>query len=607
MRRDDQDRAQVFSRRALILGGGQALVLSVLAGRMYQLQIIEGETYRLQAEDNRINLQLLAPPRGRILDRFGVMLATNERTYRVILIRERAGDVDKVLARVAGLIRMSEVQMAAVLKDVKRKRGFVPVTLRDNLDWDEVAAIELNTPDLAGVSIEVGQTRRYILGGSTAHILGYVGAVSEAELTGDPLLELPGFTVGKTGFEKEHDSALRGGAGSSQVEVNAVGRVIRELSRDEGRPGNDLQATIDAGLQQMVQQRLAADLSGSAVVLDVRDGAVLALGSTPTFDPAAFARGLSAEEWRALSDDPLRPLGNKAIAGQYAPGSTFKMMVALAALKAGIEPSHTVFCSGVTTMGSARFHCWKKEGHGSLDMLGGIKNSCDVYFYDLARRVGIDAMAEMARRFGLGAAAGIDLPNEATGLMPDSQWKLSHLGESWQGGENLIAGIGQGFILTTPLQLAVMTARLANGGRAVRPHLLLGGEAPAAAMNVPPEHLALVTEGMNRVTNEAGGTAYRARIVEPGMEMAGKTGTAQVRRISAAERRAGVSKNEDLPWNRRDHALFVGFAPVSAPVYAVAVVVEHGGGGSRIAGPIAHDILLEAQLRNAASRRPASS
>jgi penicillin-binding protein 2 len=258
-------------------------------------------------------------------------------------------------------------------------------------------------------------------------------------------------------------------------------------------------------------------------------------------------------------------------------------------------------------MGSARFHCWKKEGHGSLDMLGGIKNSCDVYFYDLARRVGIDAMAEMARRFGLGTAAGIDLPNEATGLMPDSQWKLSHLGESWQGGENLISGIGQGFILTTPLQLAVMTARLANGGRAVRPHLLLGGGAPAPPMNVPPEHLALVTEGMNRVTNEAGGTAYRVRIVEPGMEMAGKTGTAQVRRISAAERRAGVSKNEDLPWNRRDHALFIGFAPVSAPVYAVAVVIEHGGGGSRIAGPIAHDILLEAQLRNAASRRPASS
>jgi len=607
MRRDDQDRAQAFNRRALILGGGQVLVLSILAGRMYQLQIVEGETYRLQAEDNRINLQLLAPPRGRILDRFGVMLATNERTYRVILIRERAGDVDKVLARVAGLIRMSEAELAAVQKDVKRKRGFVPVTLRDNLDWDEVAAIELNTPDLAGVSIEVGQTRRYILGGSTAHILGYVGAVSEAELTGDPLLELPGFTVGKTGFEKEHDSALRGGAGSSQVEVNAVGRVIRELSRDEGRPGNDIQATIDSGLQQMVQQRLAADLSGSAVVIDVRDGAVLALGSTPTFDPAAFARGLSAEEWRALSDDPLRPLSNKAIAGQYAPGSTFKMMVALAALKAGIEPSHTVFCSGVITMGSARFHCWKKEGHGSLDMLGGIKNSCDVYFYDLARRVGIDAMAEMARRFGLGTATGIDLPNEATGLMPDSQWKLSHLGESWQGGENLIAGIGQGFMLTTPLQLAVMTARLANGGRAVRPHLLLGGAVPAPPMEVPPEHLALVTEGMNRVTNEVGGTAYRARIVEPGMEMAGKTGTAQVRRISAAERRAGVSKNEDLPWNRRDHALFIGFAPVSAPVYAVAVVVEHGGGGSRIAGPIAHDILLEAQVRNAASRRPVSS
>jgi penicillin-binding protein 2 len=610
MQQQEQARARQFTRRALLLAGGKAALLSALVGRMYYLQVVQSGQYTLQAEQNRISLRLIPPARGRILDRFGAPLAVNEQTYRVVVTPEQTQDFEQTMADLARIIPLSDSEIAVLLRERERRRAFMPISVHDNLTWDQVAQIELNLPDLPGASIEVGQTRYYPLGGTTAHILGYVAQVSESELNGDPLLELPGFTIGKLGVEKQYDQQLRGRAGASQVEVNAVGRVVREIARDPGEAGQDLVVTLDSGLQQFVQQRLASELSASAVVLDVHTGGVLALGSTPTFDPNAFNRGLSAEQWRSWINDPLRPLANKAIAGQYAPGSTFKIVVALAALTAGLQPSHTVFCPGSMSLGTATFHCWRKEGHGTLNMIEGIKHSCDVYFYDVAHRTGIDAIAEMARRFGLGQAEGLDLPGERIGVIPDRAWKRATTGEAWQPGETLVAGIGQGFILTTPLQLAVMVARLANGGHAVVPHLTrpaVGAPDPNgtaaerfASMRIPAEILRVVAEGMNRVTNDPRGTAFRARIGIPGMEMAGKTGTAQVRRITMSERLAGVKKNEQLPWPQRDHALFVGFAPVQAPRYAVAVVVEHGGTGSSVAGPIARDILIEAQTRDPA-------
>lgn len=604
------ERSRTFTRRAALLAGGKALLLTVLAGRMYQLQVVESNRFAVLADENRINLRLLPPPRGRILDRYGEPLAVNDQTYRVVVVAEQTPNLEATLDALARIVPIGEEQRAAILRDARRKRAFVPIVVRENLNWDQVARIEINAPDLPGASIEAGQSRYYPYGGATAHILGYVAAVSEKEQTGDdPLLQLPDFRIGKNGIEKQHDRALRGSAGSSQVEVNALGRVIRELSRKEGEPGQDVVVTLDGRLQHYLQQRLASELSGSAVLLDIHSGEVLALGSTPTFDPHAFGKGLTGREWQALLANHLKPLSNKALTGQYAPGSTFKMMVALAALEAGISPAYRAFCPGHMSLGSARFHCWKKEGHGHVDMVDGIKRSCDVYFYDIARRVGIDAIAVMARRFGLGQPLGVDLPGERPGLMPDSLWKQAVMGDKWHPGETLVAGIGQGFILATPLQLAVMTARIANGGYAVLPHLTREGlaEGPPGAhagerfppLGIPPEHLAIVQEGMNRVTNDPRGTAYRVRIEQPGMEMAGKTGTAQVRRITMSERLAGVKKNEDLPWEQRDHALFVGYAPAAAPRYAVAVVIEHGGGGSKVAGPIARDILLEAQLREA--------
>ncbi|MGH6946360.1 MAG: penicillin-binding protein 2 [Kiloniellales bacterium] len=601
---EDNERAKAFTRRALVIGGAQALLLSALGGRMYYLQVLEADRYRTLAEDNRINLRLVPPPRGRIVDRFGEPLAVNQQNYRVVIVREQTPDVRSTLLALSQIVELDEYEVKRILRDLGRKHRFVPVTVRDNLTWEQVSRIEVNTPELPGVAIEEGQTRHYPYGAAMSQVLGYVAAVSERELTGDPLLELPGFRIGKTGIERAYDQELRGTAGTSQLEVNAYGRVIRELNREEAQIGRELVSTIDAGLQTFVHQRLQSELSAAAVVLDIKGGDVMALCSVPSYDPNLFNLGISVKDWQALINDPLTPLSNKAIAGLFAPGSTYKPVVALAALEAGIGADHTVYCPGYMTLGNARFHCWKRGGHGRLAMVDGIKHSCDVYFYDVARRLGVDRMSAMANRLGLGEPVGIDLPGEKGGLIPTAEWKLGALGERWQGGETLVAAIGQGFTLTTPLQLAVMTARIASG-MAVEPRIVRGfldqePTAPRAfpSLDIPAQHLGLVRAAMDAVVNDLRGTAHRARIAEPGWEMAGKTGTSQVRRITASERLTGVIKNEDLPWRRRDHALFVAFAPVSKPRYACSVVVQHGGGGSAVAAPIARDILIETQRRD---------
>jgi len=606
----DVERHKLFNRRSVMLLGGQATLFSALIGRMYYLQVLEAERYKTLADENRINLRLLPPPRGRIIDRFGLPLASNQQNYRVLLIPEDTRDVVATLDSLAEIIAIGSGERRRILRDVKRNRSFVPVTLRENLDWQQVARIEVNAPDLPGVMIDVGQSRNYPFGHDLAHVLGYVAAVSPKDLSGDPLLELPGFRIGKAGVERVHDLALRGSGGSSQVEVNAFGRVIRELQRKEGQPGAEVQLTIDMELQRFTRQRLA-DESAAVVVLDIHSGDVLAMVSNPSFDPNSFNRGLSLVEWQALVQNPRAPLINKTIAGRYAPGSTFKMCVLLAALEKGvISESSQVFCSGFTELGDARFHCWKKHGHGLLGAEQAIVQSCDVFFYELAKRTGIERIAAMARRLGMGTKLDVDLPGEQAGLVPTPKWKRGALDAPWHQGETLIAGIGQGYLLATPLQLAVMTAQLANGGFIVKPRLTKDivnegaakGDAATklTSLHLPPRHLEIVRQAMSSVVNSPRGTAYRARIKEPGLEMAGKTGTVQVRRISKAERESGVLKNKDLPWKDRDHALFVGYAPEDNPRYAVAVVVEHGGGGSSKAAPIARDILREAQQRNSA-------
>lgn len=605
----DMERQRLVGRRALVLGGGQLALFGALIGRMYYLQVEQADRYATLADDNRINLRLLPPARGKLLDRFGEPIAINNQDFRVTLVAEQADDVEGTLRALTDIVAMDEGEIARVLRDIRSRQRFVPVTVRSNLTWEQVSRIEVNAPELPGISIEVGDLRSYPHGRAGVHGVGYVGAVSEEELTGDPLLGLPGFKIGKTGAERQFESALRGAAGSSQVEVNSVGRVIREIARDEGTPGADVELTLDIGLQQAVQERLTSEYSASAVVMDVHNGEIYALASHPAYDPNLFARGIGTADWRRLIDDMYSPLTNKAISGQYAPGSTFKMLVALAALEAGeAGVGFESYCPGHMDLGDHRFHCWKRGGHGRVDMVQAIAQSCDTYFYDLSLKIGVDAIAGMARRFGLGTVPEVDLPASRPGLIPTRAWKQATMGAPWQGGETLITSIGQGYVLATPLQLAVMTARMVNGGRAVVPHIgrRIGGELnplsvrPAPAIGIAPPFLDLMVDSMIEVTEGRQGTARTSAITEPGWEMGGKTGTSQVRRISAAERLSGIIPNEERPWRLRDHALFVGFAPIHRPRYAVSVVVEHGGSGSAVAAPIARDILLETQRRRPA-------
>ncbi len=402
----DSDRHKLMSRRMLMLAMGNGVLISALAGRLYYLQVLESERYSTLADENRINLRLLAPPRGRIVDRLGRPVAVNRQDYRVFLVAEQANNVEATLRALGSLVEISESERKRVLKEIGRQRKFVPVTVRDGLDWEMVARIEVNSPDLPGISIDEGQSRFYPHGEIAAHLVGYVAAVSEREQTGDPLLEIPDFRIGKAGVEKTYDLALRGSGGSSEVEVNAVGRVIRELGRKEGQPGSDIALTVDLDLQRLAVERLQGE-SGAAVVLDVHTGDVLAMASTPAYDPNAFNRGLSNTEWQALISNPKAPLTNKAVAGTYAPGSTFKIAVALAALEKGaITPDTHFRCHGHLSLGDARFHCWKRGGHGSLDLREALAQSCDVYFYETAKRTGIDQMTAMAQRLGMGHTLG---------------------------------------------------------------------------------------------------------------------------------------------------------------------------------------------------------
>jgi penicillin-binding protein 2 len=601
--RDTEETNRTLTRRTLLLGGAMGAMVAVLGVRMRYLQVDQADEFRLLAEENRINIRLVPPERGLIQDRNGKIIAGNEQNYRVIITREAAGDAELVLRRLAGIIPITPEELEQTIEEVAALRAFVPVTVAERLSWDDFSKVALNAPALPGILPEVGLSRIYPLDQDFAHVVGYVGPVSDKDLEGlaepDPLLRIPKFQIGKIGTEKWMEDTLRGEAGTKRIEVNSAGRVMRELERQEGTPGTDIRLTIDADVQNFAQARLG-DESAAAVVMDVTNGELICIASSPSFDPNLFVRGISHTDYNMLMENDHRPLANKTVSGAYPPGSTFKMVTALAALEAGaVTPDTRVSCPGFIEFGGRRFHCWKRAGHGTVNLERSLTESCDVYFYDIAQRVGIDKIAEMGRQLGLGQVFDIPMSAVTEGIMPDKAWKLERHKADWRIGDTINASIGQGYVLTSPLQLAVMTARIASG-RAVVPRLVRmvnDKELPVAEappLSVTPEYLAAVQRAMHEVVNSERGTAKSSRIVEPTMVMAGKTGTSQVRNISAAERESGVISNDDLPWNRRDHALFVGFAPSDAPRYAVAVVVEHGGGGSTAAAPIARDIILRA-------------
>ncbi|MEM9524723.1 MAG: penicillin-binding protein 2 [Pseudomonadota bacterium] len=601
--KETEDSARKITRRGLLAAGVQLGFLGVLALRMRQLQVEEADQFRLLAEENRVNIRLLPPARGVIYDRDGHALAENEQNYRIVIVREDAGDVETTLKRVAELVPVSTEEFEKAVKEIKRRSPFVPVTVADWLTWEDLAKIAVNAPALPGVIPEVGLSRSYPFGADYAHIVGYVGPVSDYDLSRiedrDPLLQIPKFQIGKTGVENKLERRLRGKAGSKRIEVNAVGRIMRELGRNEGRPGANVQLTIDSALQNFVQARLGK-ASASAVLMNVRNGDLLAIGSTPSFDPNLFVRGISVADYDELTGNAYRPLANKAVQGTYPPGSTFKMITILAALEeALIEPEETIHCPGFTELGGRRFHCWKGAGHGKMNLRDGLSQSCDVYYYDLATRVGIEKIGAMARKLGLGTRYDLPMSAVAEGLVPTKAWKREKRGADWVVGDTLNAVIGQGFVLSSPLQLAVMVARLA-AGTAVSPRLVKSIDGvetpngPGNALDLNSANLRLVQQAMFDAVNHQRGTAYGSRVIEDRMRIAGKTGTSQVRSITEAERARGVIQNRNLPWRQRDHALFTGFAPFEAPRYAVSVVIEHGGSGAEVAAPIARDILLQA-------------
>jgi penicillin-binding protein 2 len=585
----------LITRRGLIVAGAQALFIGGLAMRMRYMQVDQADEFRLLADENRISIRLLPPTRGRIFDRNGVIVAENVPSYRITMVPEEAGDVDEVIGRLARLVELEPNELERAQRDLKDARGDTAVTVADRVSWDEISRVAVNTPALPGVSPEVGLSRRYPHRGDFAHIVGYVGPFAERDRARidapEQLLRIPRFQVGKFGIEAERENALRGKAGTKRAEVNVRGHVMRELERQEGQPGTDVQLTIETKLQSYVSARLAGE-SAAAVVMDCETGDLLSCVSSPTFDPNLFVRGISVPDYQDLLENKYRPLPNKAVQGVYPPGSTFKMVTILAALEAGtVDPEETVYCPGHLEVADRRFHCWKRSGHGNVNLHRSLRESCDVYYYELALRTGIENISAMAERLGLGIKHDLPLTSVAAGLAPTKDWKRRVRDAQWVIGDSVNAAIGQGDVLTSPLQLAVMTARLATG-RTVKPRIIRsidGVENPTGHgedLGLNQNNLRHIRQAMYSVSNNRRGTAYSSRIIEDAFRMAGKTGTSQVR--------SAVVDNNAVPWEQRDHALFVNFAPFEAPKIAVSVVVEHGGGGSTAAAPVARDITLQA-------------
>lgn len=657
----------VFSRRAIVAASGGGVLFGGLVARLFQLQILDGERYQAEAKENSVRLDLAPPMRGRILDRFGRPIAAHRQAGRVSIVREQAGDVAAVLKEVARHIDLPLARQERIIAETRRQAQFSPVIVASELSYEDFAKMSLRAPELPGILVEMAATRSYPRGRDFAHVLGYVAKANQADISretittldqsfgieieddvfdewltgryrkggldrffnqhseyqGDRavfedvfknvtrLLKHPNMRTGRSGVERHAEDWLRGQAGFRKFESNAAGRIIREIEEPGIGPkqGKDLHLTVDAELQKFAIDRFGEE-SGAAVVLDIETGDILAFVSTPAFDPNDFVNGISQADYDLLRFNDRSPLYHKAYDGTYPPGSTFKMVVATAALEAGvIKPSERVYCNQRYHFGNRTWHCWKRGGHGSVNMHQAIKGSCDVYFYEIARRTGVEKIAEVSRKFGFDQRWDLGIMGGRAGVVPDDAWKRRVHGEKWYEGETLNFGIGQGYLNTSPLQLAVMSARIAAEGRIITPKIIGNGPRPDADIPMDealePEIMQRMKAGMFGVTSEGGGTAYRSGDLGlGGPRLAGKTGTAQVRRISAAERRTGILKGENIDRKLRDHALFVAYAPADDPKYAISVVVEHGEGGSSTAAPVARDIIAQA-IRLDSRRKPA--
>ncbi len=572
-----------YDRRSFTIGAIQGGIGLLLAGRLAYLSIAENEKYQTESESNRVNLSLIAPRRGWILDRNGAPLASNRADFRVDVIPERLVDRETTIDQLGELLELEPARINEIKGALERSRGFKPVEVAAGLDYEKFAAVSVRLPDMQGVVTQRGFSRFYPTGPAVGHLIGYVGPASaeEYERERNPLLIAPGFKIGKDGLEKQFEQTLRGVPGARRVEVTASGRIIRDLETREDRQGNAVRLTIDGPLQDYAARRLGLE-SGSVVVMDCNTGELLCMASMPSFDPNSFSDGIGAVEYKMLRENERVPLRNKVLKGLYPPGSTVKPMVGMALMEQGIDPEETVYCGGGLRVGNRVFRCWNRAGHGAVDLAKGIAQSCDVYFYAMAQRVGMDPIAAMARRCGMGQEFQLPVTSQFYGTVPDPEWKRQKYGRDWQAFDTVNATIGQGYMLASPLQLAIMASRLATGQN-VFPRLTLEAGSPSfERMGFPANNVGYVRQAMSDVVNGPG-TAGRARLPFDDILMAGKTGTAQVVSLDKSDGRSG-------PWRYRDHGLFIFFAPYDNPRYAGAVVIEHGG-GSGAAYPIARDVM----------------
>ncbi len=585
---------KTFNRRAFMLGAGQSALAAALVTRLSYLQIWKHKEYSIQSDSNRIKPIIMPAPRGTVLDRNGFALTKNDSNYRLLLYLDGRRKDPELLARLTEILNLNEEEKTIFAERIKNSRRKSVVSLIDNLGWDDLARIETNSHLLPGISIESGIIRRYPYPAETSHFLGYVSLPSEKEIDNNEqeLFMHPDFRVGKFGIEKSFDEALRGKYGVRYVEVNVHEIPLRTLSTKSSVDGAKLNLTIDFSLQKFVTERIK-DLVASVVVMDVKTGEILSYASSPTFDPNRFVEGISKDYWQELNSDPRKPLSNKPISALYPPGSIFKLMVAMAGLEKKFNPNTKVHCNGSYRLGKRVFHCWKEGGHGTLDLTNAIMHSCNTYFFTLANQIGYESFTDIARRFGYGEKFDISLYGAKSGNVPSDEWKQKTFHQPWVGGDTLNTAIGQGFVLATPLQMAVITSRIANGGVPIKPYLVRNHNIFSQYDELKNQtltaesHINLVKEGMRRVVNEPGGTAYAKRIDVKGFEMAGKTGTSQV----ISKRESEMSKEENAL--NANHAIFTAFAPFHDPKYAMSVVVEHGGSGSGTAAPVAKDIMEE--------------
>ena len=580
---------QTHNRRSFLLLVGQLGFFSLVGWRLFNIQILQSKKYKTLSDENQINIEILNPIRGEIRDRHGEVIATNIRTYDLYIIPEQSPDINKTLHNLNNFVSIDFKKKRKVIQLIKNSKKFEKILIRNNINWQDLEVLESNKINLPGIHILTSSKRIYPFANYFSHIIGYVNKPSEKDINLPFINQMPSLKIGKVGIEKFLNESLVGKAGRREIEVNAIGREIREISNQPSQKGNIANITIDYRVQQFVHNELSNYKAGSIVVIEVDSGEIIAMVSQPDYDPNLITAKPNNDYWNLILNNSLSPLVNRSIQGLYAPGSTFKMIVALAGLRKGVlDFNKTEFCEGKIEYGDRFYHCWKKQGHGKTNIEKAIKESCDVFFYELSKNIGIDNIAKMAKKFGLAQKYKFGLENKK-GIIPSKKWKKETLNESWYAGETLNAAIGQGYLLATPLQLAVMIARIATNGKKIEPSIIKKNKNKSfKQIDVEDNHLQLVKNSLFKAVNEQKGTAFKSK--SNLYEFSGKTGTSQVKKITIEQRESEDFRKKIEVWKNRDHALFVGYMPDKKPKYAVSVVIEHGGSGASIAAPITKKI-----------------